>query len=1731
MKHLLQNVFIVAVVLLTAFGVEAQVLSPDDPVREYDASSPPQQPPFGQVGDWVRTKRVNWNSDDYKAYIYKGLRVRLKFPKNYNPNASKTYPVAVMFHGRGEASESLYDNEKQLLIAARDFQAAIDNGKYDGYALFPQSYGGFSDNEKQALKEFIDYMVQNAHVDPYRVSIHGLSNGGKAVWSYLIANTKEVASAIPMSATTSDRSNEILNKIKYTPIWNSQGGLDRNPTPGYSRTLFTTMINDFGANMRYTLYPELGHGVWNTHYREPDFFPFLMRANKVNPWPLFERKEFCPGDAISLTLGLTPGFEAYEWRKNGAVIAGATTNQLVVNAVGTYDARVKQGGVWSYWSPIPVEVKVKTATQTPPVAVAALHSKVIPSPDGRNYTVLELPEGFEAYAWRKVGSSTVLGTERTLQVSTPGEYVATVTEKFGCSSNPSAPFKVVSASGANAPNPATGASAITLSKTSIKVAWSDNPSAAYDETGFEIYRATQAGGPYNLTKINPANVLSYTDTDLKSGQSYYYVIRAINKNGAAVLSNETTTTTDSDTTPPTTPLNLALVANNTTSATLDWYESTDDVGIDRYIVYRNGVQSVVTDEPKATVYNLAPDQVYNFTVKAVDVSGNFSSASNQVTVQTVANGITYYYYEGAYSKLPNFNTLNALEVGQVNNFTTEPRNTENNYAFKFEGVINIPTSGQYTFYTASDDGSKLYIGGFEESKLVVSNDGVHGKTEKSGTLTLQAGSYPIFVTYFQGVGGKALEVRWSGPGISKQLIPDAAFKNNKGLPGNPPTAPSQLAATAAAYDKVDLTWKDNSNNENGFQVYRASSPTGTYQPIALTEANQTTYQDKDLQASTTYYYRILAVGEFGESAFSSQTGVSATTPATPSAPAAPTNLTATPASASRIELTWTDQSSNETGFEVYRAVGANSDYLPLATIAVASGSATKVTYSDQNLFTNTQYSYKVRALGTANNSPFSPVVSTQTITGGNYDPTISTIADVTVKTLGVANVSVSASDANGDKVTLSGTNFPAFATLTDNGNGTGTIKLAPQANDRGDYTLTVKATDDKGGVNTSAFVVTVNNVQTAFTLSVNFHTNSSTAAPAPWNNISSITAGSSIALVDQNNAPSNVSMTLVDGWGGTGDQGVTSGLYPGVVSKSYFYIWQESARRIKVSGLNSNYQYSFTFFASRAGRTDNRTATYTIGSKTVTLDPLDNSSNTVIIDNVVADQNGEVTIVIDKASGSRNAYINAMIIEGFIESNSAPKAPSNLVASLNGATTVALNWKDNALDETGFEVYRSANNGSSFDLVKTTAGNITSYNDTGLNSSIAYQYKVRAINGNGASAYTNVATATTTNLPATPTALTGTTVSDTQVKLTWVDNATNETGYKVYRATSKTGTYTAVGTLGANSTSFTNTGLQANRIYYYKVGAQNAQGESVLAGPVAVATQSFTVYINFSDPGEPAPSPWNNTGNEPAIGNTYNNLKNQNGTNTGIAMSVVQNSKGTTFAASGAKGAVTGDNSGVYPDAVIKSYWWIEQVEVATLKFDNLDLGLQYDFTFFGSRTATSRGTDFTVNGTTVILDAANNTTQTVAINNISPNADGQIIVDMTSMKGAILGYVGAIVVRASPNTGEQTNARGMVASTKPSSSVSASKDLLSTNINVYPNPFAEKFSVGFELDDDSPEEYQVTVYNLTGAEVYSQRLPYDYELEGVSVDLSGKNVPQGSYVLRITSEKGLNQSVRLLKY
>jgi len=94
------------------------------------------------------------------------------------------------------------------------------------------------------------------------------------------------------------------------------------------------------------------------------------------------------------------------------------------------------------------------------------------------------------------------------------------------------------------------------------------------------------------------------------------------------------------------------------------------------------------------------------------------------------------------------------------------RKQADKFALRFTGAIQIPRAGKYTFYSNSDDGSRIYIG----DRQVVNNDGLHGMVEKSGTIALPAGSHPLVVTYFDNGGSDGLRVAWSGPGLKKQKI-------------------------------------------------------------------------------------------------------------------------------------------------------------------------------------------------------------------------------------------------------------------------------------------------------------------------------------------------------------------------------------------------------------------------------------------------------------------------------------------------------------------------------------------------------------------------------------------------------------------------------------------------------------------------------------------------------------------------------------------------------------------------------------------------------------------------------------------------------------------------------------------------------------------------------------------------------------------------------------------------
>ena len=188
------------------------------------------------------------------------------------------------------------------------------------------------------------------------------------------------------------------------------------------------------------------------------------------------------------------------------------------------------------------------------------------------------------------------------------------------------------------------------------------------------------------------------------------------------------------------------------------------------------------------------------------------------------DGMDYGYFEGTWDFLPNFDALPVVESGAVRNVTLAVRNRDDQFGLRFRGCIDVPTSGTYTFYTTSDDGSKLYIG----TTQVVDNDGLHPAQERSGTISLTAGLHPITVTFFDKGADQALETRWQGPGIPKQLIPDQPLVRDgcsQGFNRRPVALPNSIQLAAGGQAVVSVLSNDSDPDPGDtLHVVRADPP-------------------------------------------------------------------------------------------------------------------------------------------------------------------------------------------------------------------------------------------------------------------------------------------------------------------------------------------------------------------------------------------------------------------------------------------------------------------------------------------------------------------------------------------------------------------------------------------------------------------------------------------------------------------------------------------------------------------------------------------------------------------------------------------------------------------------------------------------------------------------------------------------------------------------------------------
>jgi len=206
-----------------------------------------------------------------------------------------------------------------------------------------------------------------------------------------------------------------------------------------------------------------------------------------------------------------------------------------------------------------------------------------------------------------------------------------------------------------------------------------------------------------------------------------------------------------------------------------------------------------------------------------------------------------------------------------------------------------------------------------------------------------------------------------------------------------PSAPGGLAATAVSSSGINLSWTAVTPPTNctisSYSVFR--STTSGFTPSSSNQvgtATGTTFSNTGLTASTTYFFKVEAVDAAGSSAASAQ--ASATTSAGSSCttvPSAPAGLTATAASSSGINLSWTavtpPTNCSISSYAVFRST--TSGFTPSSSNQIATVTS-GTTFSDTGLTASTTYYYKVEAVDAAGSSAASAQASatTSASTGG-----------------------------------------------------------------------------------------------------------------------------------------------------------------------------------------------------------------------------------------------------------------------------------------------------------------------------------------------------------------------------------------------------------------------------------------------------------------------------------------------------------------------------------------------------------------------------------------------------------------------------------------------------------------------------------------------------------------------------------------------------------------------------
>ncbi|MGE5416207.1 MAG: fibronectin type III domain-containing protein [Acidobacteriota bacterium] len=523
---------------------------------------------------------------------------------------------------------------------------------------------------------------------------------------------------------------------------------------------------------------------------------------------------------------------------------------------------------------------------------------------------------------------------------------------------------------------------------SVQLTWTDSSN---NENGFIIERKGQ-GSEYASIGNTGANINTFIDSTVSSSSTYIYRVKAVNNTGSSPYSGELSVTT------PTAPKPSApvLSASDTNgSATVSWTCATSGVGfvLERKLsgnAYTNiggtlssspYVDSLVT--ANNTYYykiRAVKDSVYSdysnevsinmstpiapSSLSAVQVGGtvklswidNSPNETSFVIERRQSNG-TYSQLTSAAAGVTTYTDNSTLTAGGTYYYRLKAVNSSASSIYSGEAYILIRSSlSSPSYLTVSRSGNDAVLNWTDnssgESGFYIERRDSSGSWSQIGSVGYNSRTYtnsnvfPSSYTYYYRVRAYYDSTHFSD--YSNEIY--ITYNSSSSIP-----APSSFQATVTGLT-VNLSWTDNSSNETGFVLERREGGDNYRYLKTINYSTSCTDTLDSYDYGINCYYRIKAINNTSESYYSAETSVSPISP--------PSSLTAS-VSGSSVNLTWRDNSSNETGFTLERRLDSGS----YTDVKYLSGGYTS--YTDSSLTSGTYY-YRIKATNSYGSSSYSP---------------------------------------------------------------------------------------------------------------------------------------------------------------------------------------------------------------------------------------------------------------------------------------------------------------------------------------------------------------------------------------------------------------------------------------------------------------------------------------------------------------------------------------------------------------------------------------------------------------------------------------------------------------------------------------------------------------------------------------------------------------------------------------